>query len=71
MLHDTVITASQDKGIRGCFPGSAVNIKPLIFVNSLIPRKEKAPRRLKIGGGETVQGELWIPKEISYPARKR
>ena len=71
MLRDDVITASQDKGIGGCFPGSAVDIKPLIFVKSLIPRKEKAPRRPKIGGEETAQGGLRIPKEISYPARKR
>jgi hypothetical protein len=71
MLRDDVIPASQDKGIGGCFPGSAVNIKPLIFVKSLIPRKEKARRRLKIGGGETAQGGLWISKEISYPAGKQ
>jgi hypothetical protein len=71
MLCDAVISTWQDKGIGGCFPGSAVNIKPLIFVKSLIPRKEKAPRRLKIGGGETAQGRVWIPKEISYPVPKR
>jgi hypothetical protein len=33
--------------------------------------KKKPHADSRLGGGETAQGGLWIPKEISYPAGKR